>query len=147
MNIKLFQELAHIIDKDIIVEYGKCFEAEIDFKTIRIPKHIENDFEDALHPYLLIDLGFNYHLYCNDYVFKFLHELGHIVNGFIDVDVYSLEVYALKDLWDKGKTSEYKCISIYMNTVEEMYANMWAYDFIKSNRSYIKRLTKEIRNV
>ena len=141
MNIKLFQELAHIIDKDIVVCIGELTEADIFNKIIYLSN--ERDIEHYLIDYMTLDLGYNYLDYCSRVVYYFLHELGHIVNGWIDIDGYSLVVTTLKGNSDSLAMNLYR----YIRLDDEVYANEWAYDFIKSNRSYIKRLTKEIRNV
>ena len=139
-NIELFQEIASIVDKDIIVKQGNGFSADIDSKTIFIPKHYKYEIYGIIGVYNRIDKGFKYYNYCSLYTYAFLHELGHIVNGWYDSIGYALFL-------DKIKTTTKPIMQLvkeYQMLDEEHYADVWAYEFIKKNKDVIKRLEREL---
>lgn len=142
-KLKLYQELAYVVNKDIKVVYSDEDRGDINNNIIEVKRDNDiRDFEDELQPYLLIDLGFNYTNYCSKELFNFIHELGHLVNGWIN----PLEYYAFEDLYELNEVNHsiYKIIHDYLLLDDEWYANEWAIDFIKSNKKYIKRLEVEL---
>ena len=136
--LTLYQELACIIDRDIMVYYGDKNESVIGKKIIYISN--KKDIDDFIVEYLTIDLGFEYFKYCSSNLYWFIHELGHIVNGWIDRDAYSLITTTLK----ANNDPTYKNLYQYVRLTDEIYANEWAMEFIKLNKKMIKDLDKEI---
>ncbi len=138
-TLELLNEFAQCIDKDILVFHGDDTECSIERKHIYISK--APYILDYLIDYLLIDMGYDFTPYCSSYVFGLIHELGHIVNGWIDKDGYSLNVLALKESDYSVYNKQYK----YLRLSDEIHSNEWAYEFIKKNKKILKRLERELR--
>jgi|LGVE01.1.fsa_nt_gb hypothetical protein len=141
-ELTLYQELANIIfykDKSIKVIQGDSYLCNIEESIIEIGGEPFQDIEDSLQPYLLLDMGFNYIDYCSTTLYSFIHELGHMVNGWVN----PLEYYAFTDYYEDEELT-YDIIKQYLSLDDEIYANEWAMDFIKSNKKYITKLDKEL---
>ena len=140
-KLDILNEFAQCIDKDINVYYGTENECQINHKNIYINDDIY-DYDMSIQ-YILIDLGFKYFNYCTYNTFVFLHELGHIINGWIDIDYYTLA----KTYLNNGGHSMYNTNKMYMLLEDEYYAWAWAYEFLIKNKQVIKRLEKELKEV
>jgi len=143
-KLELYQELVNIVDDEIRVVYSSGSYADIDGKIIELDdgksKSPLDLFEDCLQPYLLIDMGFDVTKYCSLETFSLLHELGHIVNGWIN----PLEYKNFLDTFNGKEYPIYKIIKSYLELDDEYYATQWAYEFVKKNKNVLKRLEKEI---
>jgi len=138
-RLELFNELAQSIDKDITVLYAHDTECDIYGKIIYVGEYV--NIGDYIINYINIDNGYEWFKFCSSVVWGFLHELGHIVNGFLDIDAYSLVITVLKDNDD---ISYYNKQLAYTMLDDEIYANEWAYEFLLKNKKVIKRLEVEL---
>ena len=142
-KIELLQELAHCIDSSIEVKYSddNCFYAGIDYPIIYIPKYKEeNGLQGAFQSYYLIENGMDYTRYSSKYVFSFLHEIGHLINGF-GLD-YQLQVKAVEN----AHIPPFKAYEEYIRLDDEWYAWAWAYEFLINNKKVIKILELEMKD-
>ena len=142
-NIELYQEIVDIVFpiEGVIVKEGNQFQCDIDEGIIYVSNIYDNDFQDNYLPYLLSDLGFKYFNYCSEKTWAFLHELGHMYNGwYTDREDYGLKV--LSNI--ETASSLIESINKYNMIEDEYYANSWAYDFLLKNKGVVKRLEKEI---
>lgn len=143
-KLSLLQELAEIVDSDVIVMFDYDNVANIETKFISIRKDKTHDaVGHAVCTYMTIDMGFDFTPYCSDYVFWFLHELGHIVNGYVDENEYSLYATTI----GMSDMNVIEKMYHYMRLQDEVCANIWAMDFIKKNKKVVKRLDKELNAV
>ena len=140
-KLDLFNELAYSIDKDIRVYNSDVNYSSICDKEIYITKS-NKGIETYVKQYLDIDFGFKYYNYCSYDLFIFLHELGHIENGWIE----PVEYYLIGEKLEQY-TNYYKAQYEYSELKDEIFASSWAMDFIKKNKKMIKRLDEEMRRL
>lgn len=150
-RLKLLQETIDIIDLNIIVCQGLQMGEENEFFSrhnygngndfINIPLDLERftkDIDTSIWAYTVIDLGFDFTEICSYKTFVFFHELGHLVNGMIENEL--IYVTRISNL-PKNKIERAK---EYIKIPDEWWAWVWAYDFIKSNKEYIKKLDSQL---
>lgn len=140
----LFKETAKAIDKKLKVIYSKDDNRWCDITKgiIQVPKEINDDLYTYLQHYMLIDMGFKYYNYCSYDVFAFLHEIGHYINGYIDIQGWLI----VSSLTNFTELSHYEKVKSYIGCVDEYLAWDFAYEFCKKNKAYVKRLSKELEN-
>ena len=136
-KLYLLQELMDSIDNNVDVEQSDDGYNWYYFANEVITVGDDND--NDLVKYILIDLGFKWYNYCSWEVFTFLHEVGHHINGNVDLS-YNLLVEIIKT----SENSFYDKNKMYILLDDEYYAWDWAYQFIKDNKRLVKRLSKEL---
>ena len=148
--LQLLQETVDIVDENIVVCQGLQVGMENDFfsrhepigqQFINIPLDIQEwskDIDTPIWSYAIIDYGFDYTDICDYKLFVFFHELGHLVNGLIENElIYVARIAQLpqsKPLRAKG----------YIKIPDEWYAWLWAWDFISTNKEYVRKLNSQL---